>query len=71
MADPYRVWQGTLTREQFDQCPEAGLIEFRETPEGIYAKLVGEAPSFRGSAKVSQRSRMLILSGNINGFISI
>lgn len=49
MADlPYRVWEGTLTREQFDQCPETGLIEFRETPEGIYAKLVGEAPPFPG-----------------------
>jgi ABC-2 type transport system ATP-binding protein len=49
MADlPYRVWAGILTREQFDHCPEAGLIEFRETPEGIYAKLVGEAPLFPG-----------------------
>lgn len=47
MADlPYRVWEGMLTRKQFDQCPETGLIEFRETAEGIYVKLVGEAPLF-------------------------
>ncbi|MDU2240840.1 MAG: ABC transporter ATP-binding protein [Paenibacillus sp.] len=49
MADlPYKVWEGVLTREQFDRCPEAGLIEFRETAGGIHAKLVGEAPLFPG-----------------------
>ncbi|GIP50143.1 ABC transporter ATP-binding protein [Paenibacillus sp. J53TS2] len=49
LADlPYPLWEGNLTREQFDRCPEAGLIEFRETLGGIYVKLVGQDPPFPG-----------------------
>lgn len=49
---PHRIWEGTITVEQFKSYPTHGLIIFREVEEGIYVKLVSDTPPFPGLTEV-------------------
>lgn len=45
---PLQVWEGVISGDQFSSCPERNLILFREHPQGIYIRLVGEKRPFPG-----------------------
>lgn len=45
---PLGVWEGLITREQFENCSQRNMIHFREMAEGIYVRLIGGNRPFPG-----------------------
>ncbi|WP_334076190.1 MULTISPECIES: ABC transporter ATP-binding protein [Paenibacillus] len=45
---PLEVWEGLVTREQFENCPPGNLIHFREMADGIHVRLIGGSRLFPG-----------------------